>query len=92
MNFHLGSKVMLLTILLCFDTFLGNKSHLLDMTHVVKWITATMGQKSSTQKYLDQMFRALESYYHPANFGRHSLKLIDFLARLTNFFIRRLHK
>jgi hypothetical protein len=55
-------------------------------------MTSTMGSGSSTSKYLDQMFRALESYYHPANFGRHSHKLIDFLARLTNSFLRRLHK
>jgi hypothetical protein len=64
----------------------------LDLTNVVKWMTSTMGSGSSTSKYLDQMFRALESYYHPANFGRHSHKLIDFLARLTNSFLRRLHK
>ena len=70
----------------------GNKGHLLDLTNVVKWITSTLGNGSSTQKYLEQLFRALESYYHPANFGSHSPKLIDFLSKLTNLFIRRLHK
>jgi proteasome activator subunit 4 len=65
---------------------------LLDLTQVVKWITYSLGSGSSTQKYLDQLFRALESYYHPANFGIHSPKLMDFLSKLTNMFMRRLHK
>ena len=34
----------------------------------------------------------MESYYHPANIGKHSLKLTEFMAKLTDTFVKRVHK
>ncbi len=63
-----------------------------DLSTYVGWIAATLGNSSSTMKYLAQMFEALDSYYHPANVGRHSHKLAEFAAKLTNAFARRVHR
>lgn len=65
---------------------------MVDVQTSCKWIVASVGSKSSTQRYLDQMFQCLESYYHAANYGRHSQKLAEFLFKLTSVFIRRLHR
>ena len=43
-------------------------------------------------RQLAQMFRALESYFHPANSGRYSPKLHEFLGKLTSAFARRVHR
>ena len=72
--------------------FIQGYKPMIDFTPIVKWIISVLGSGTSTQKYLDQMFAALESYFHRANYGRHSKKLNDFLARLTNFFVKRLHR
>ena len=64
----------------------------LDPGHLSRWIVATYGNGSSTQKFLDQQFKALESYYHPANFGGHAFKLMAFLMRITQTFVRRVHR
>ena len=74
------------------NTNVGNKSSMVDVHSSCRWIVATIGGKSSVQQYLDQMFQCLESYYHTANYGRHSQKLMDFLCKLTNLFMRRLHR
>lgn len=63
-----------------------------DLSMPVKWIVATLGNGSSSMKYLAQLFEALESYYHPANVGRHSIKLTEFLAKLASAFVRRAHR
>ena len=36
--------------------------------------------------------QSVESYYHPANIGKHSLKLTEFMARLSDTFVKRVHK
>ncbi len=59
---------------------------------MVKWIVATMGNGSDTLRSVHQLFQSLESYYHPANFGRHSPTLSDFLNRIVLHFVRRLHR
>ena len=41
---------------------------------------------------MEQLFKALESYYHPANVGGHTYKLMNFLIRVTQSFVRRVHK
>ena len=44
-----------------------------DLTTASKWIVATLGGEgeNATMRQLAQMFRALESYFHPANSGRY---------------------
>ncbi len=65
---------------------------MVDVQTSCKWIVASLGGNSSTQRHLDQMFQCLESYYHSANHGRHSQKLSDFLVKLVTTFTRRLHR
>ena len=36
--------------------------------------------------------QSVESYCHPANIGKHSLKLTEFMARLSDTFVKRVHK
>ena len=36
------------------------------------------GGGSPAQKYLSQLMAALESYYHPSNFGKHTVSKYDF--------------
>ena len=48
--------------------------------------------REGTQTSLCQLVQSLESYYHPANIGRHSVKLTEFMAKLADAFIRRLHR
>lgn len=50
------------------------------------------GGGSKTQEHLGQLFKALESYYHPSNSGIWCRSLHDFLNKLTLLFIRRLHR
>jgi hypothetical protein len=50
------------------------------------------GGGSTAQKYLDKFMKALESYFHPANFGYWLLKLKDLLQKLPYYFIQRLHR
>lgn len=69
-----------------------SKGQSIDVYTGAKWIVYTLGSGSETQKYLSHMIQALESYYHPANFGAHSGKLIDFLSKLVTTFVRRLHR
>lgn len=69
-----------------------NKSTALDVGSLVKWVVATLGCSSATQQALQKLFQSLDSYYHTANFGHHSGKLMEFLSKLTSFFIRRLHR
>ena len=52
----------------------------------------SLGGGSSTQTYLSQLLSSLESYYHPANTGKYILKLTEFLARLVDCFIKRVHR
>lgn len=49
------------------------------------------GGGSTAQKYLDKFMKAIESYFHPANFGRWLVKLKDLLRKLPHCFIQRLH-
>lgn len=70
----------------------SSKKPKIDTGCISYWIVATLGGKSSTQKYLDKFMKALESYYHPANTGRWIMKLKEFLQTLPLYFIQRLHK
>ena len=70
----------------------ASKLQPLDGGILARWIVASYGRSSSTQKYLDQLLKAVESYYHPANVGGHTYKLMSFLIRITQTFIRRVHR
>lgn len=70
----------------------GGKPQMSDMTTIVRWIVSTMGPSSSTQRHLRQMVLAIETYYNAANCGRHSVKLIEFMWKLAQAFVRRIHR
>eukprot|EP00094_Tigriopus_californicus_P000230 TCALIF_00223-PA protein Name:"Similar to psme4 Proteasome activator complex subunit 4 (Xenopus laevis)" AED:0.06 eAED:0.06 QI:66/0.84/0.71/1/0.84/0.85/14/306/1826 len=74
------------------STSVGGKPQMSDMTTIVRWIVSTMGPQSSSQRHLRQMVLAIETYYNAANCGRHSAKLIDFLWKLAQAFVRRIHR
>ena len=68
------------------------KKFTLDMTSMVRWVVSVMNGHPAIFDQLEQMFNALESYYHTANFGAHSLKLCEFLLKLVQQFVTKIYK
>ena len=68
------------------------KKYTLDMTSMVKWIVSVMNGHPALLDQLEQMFNALESFYHSANYGAHSLKLSDFLLKLVHHFVAKIYR
>ncbi len=64
-----------------------------NMTAVARWIVSAMeGGRGLVQKYLDKIFLAIESYYHPANSGNSATETLHgFVSLLTNYYVNRLH-
>uniref|UniRef100_A0A8D8S251 Proteasome activator complex subunit 4 n=1 Tax=Cacopsylla melanoneura TaxID=428564 RepID=A0A8D8S251_9HEMI len=56
------------------------------------WIVANLGGGSSCQDHLDQLLKAVESYFHPANIGRWCQRLKQLLSKLPHHFVSRLHQ
>jgi len=73
-------------------TNVGHKGMSLDCSTAARWIVNTLGGQSPTQQYLSQLFQSLESYYHPANIGKYSIKLTEFMAKLSDAFIKRVRR
>lgn len=69
-----------------------SKADGLDLFAASMFVIANLGGGSGTQGSLERLFKALESYYHPSNYGYWSRGLHEFLNKLTLFFIRRLHR
>lgn len=67
------------------------KHHKLDTTAIALWIVSVLGGNSSAQRYLDKFMMALESYFHPANFGRWVVKLSELLSKLPLCFVQRVN-
>ncbi|CAH0386282.1 unnamed protein product [Bemisia tabaci] len=64
----------------------------ISMDLIARWIVSVLGGGSSAQTYLNQLMKALESYFHPANFGRWIRNLKEFVKVLPSCFIKRLHR
>jgi proteasome activator subunit 4 len=73
-------------------TNVGYKGQQLDSNTAARWVVNTLGGGGKTQEYLGQLLFSLESYYHPANTGKYILKLTEFLARIVEAFIKRVHR
>ena len=73
-------------------TNVGNKGMSLDSTTAARWIVNTLGGEGPTQNFLSQLFQSLESYYHPANIGKYSIKLTEFMAKISDAFIKRVRR
>ena len=51
-----------------------------------------LGGESETQNYLEYMLKAMESFYHPSNYGKWSSGLLKFMNKLSTQFVKRLHR
>lgn len=61
------------------------------MTSVTTWIVAMLGNGSSCLQYLQNLFTAIKSFYHPSNTGKFQQELIMFLSKLTQAVVDRIH-
>ncbi|KAL3873182.1 hypothetical protein ACJMK2_036330 [Sinanodonta woodiana] len=74
------------------DALVGRSGSNYDMTHSVQWIVALLGGGSSGQVYVDKLFNTLQTFYHPSNIGKWTVKLSGLLMTFPKLFVRRLHK
>ena len=51
-----------------------------------------LGGDNEAQTYLEYMLKAMESFYHPSNYGKWSTGLLKFMNRLATQFVKRLHR
>ncbi|CAF1072340.1 unnamed protein product [Rotaria sordida] len=58
---------------------------------IASWIVAMMGNGSLCLQYVRDSFTAIKSFYHPSNMGDFQEGLIQFLVRLTQSFVDRVH-
>ena len=70
----------------------SGKKLTIDINTSVKWIISVMNYNPKIFDKLDLMFRSLDSYYQTANFGRHSMKLTEFLHKLVSAFVGKISK
>ncbi|XP_031327424.1 proteasome activator complex subunit 4B-like [Photinus pyralis] len=64
----------------------------IDATSMVNWIVCTLGGPSDVAfSHLEKFMQSLESYYHPANFGKWTPKIRELLRKLALYFVQRVH-
>jgi proteasome activator subunit 4 len=61
------------------------------VTDLTKWIVAMMGNGSSCFQYLQDLFIAIKSFYHPSNTGNFQENLVKFVLKLAEDFVDRVH-
>ncbi|CAF3831402.1 unnamed protein product, partial [Adineta steineri] len=61
------------------------------MSSVTTWIVAMLGDGSTCLQYLQDLFTAIKSFYHPSNTGKFQQELINFLSKLSQAFVDRVH-
>lgn len=61
------------------------------MTSITTWIVAMLGNGSSCLQYLQNLFTAIKSFYHPSNTGKFQQELITFLSKLAQTVVDRIH-
>ena len=50
------------------------------------------GKDNVAQTHLEYMLKAMESFYHPSNYGKWSSGLLKFTNKLATQFVKRLHR
>jgi flagellar hook-associated protein FlgK len=61
------------------------------MSSITTWIVAMLGNGSSCLNYLQDLFTAIKTFYHPSNSGKFQQDLISFLSKLSQAFVDRVH-
>jgi hypothetical protein len=56
-----------------------------------KWIVGMIGNGSSCLQYLQDLFVAMKNFYHPLNTGKFQEDLIEFVLKLAEHFVNRVH-
>ncbi|KAG1668701.1 Proteasome activator complex subunit 4 [Nymphon striatum] len=57
-----------------------------------QWIIAMMGKTETCLSHITELFKALESYFHPSNAGRWILNLSNLLSRLSERLYLRVYR
>lgn len=64
-----------------------------DCTPLVNWIVSMIGgPQSKALDYIEALFKAVESNFHPSNMSRWSSQLTNILSKLSSAFILRIYK
>ncbi len=58
---------------------------------IAKWIVAMLSNENSCLEYLKDLFLAIKSFYHPSNTGNFQKNLVEFVLKLTEYFVDRVH-
>ncbi|KAI5747715.1 hypothetical protein M8J77_017735 [Diaphorina citri] len=75
-----------------YNQIASSKADKISTSAMSSWIVANLGGGSSCQDHLDQLMKAIESYFHPANIGRYCQRLKQLLSKLPYNFVNRLHQ
>lgn len=51
-----------------------------------------IGNKSATLQYLQDLFIAMKSFYHPSNAEEFQVNLIEFISKLAEYFLDRVYR
>ena len=68
------------------------RANFMDLNLAARLMTALMTSNPEIFVNLNQLFSALDSYFHSANVGRHSMKLVQFLFGLVSNFVNKIYK
>lgn len=74
----------------CYKSMKSSRSQTLWSTSVAAWIAMTLGPKSSCQSHLTKLLGAIESYLHPANFGKWVVQISEMVVQLPKYVFDRL--
>jgi hypothetical protein len=59
--------------------------------YVAKWIVAMVSDENSCLVYLKELLMAMKSFYHPSNTGSFQENLVEFILKLSECFLDRVH-
>lgn len=64
----------------------------LDVSAMSVWMVSILGGPNDTGfSYLEKCMQTLESYYHPANAGMWTMKIREFLKKVSYYFVQRVY-
>ncbi|KAK9752669.1 Proteasome-substrate-size regulator, mid region [Popillia japonica] len=70
----------------------SSKMYKIDIHAMTMWIVCTFGGGNDTAFiHLEKFMQTLESYCHPANTGRWTPKIREFLKKISFYFVQRVH-